>query len=72
MRRLIFVNEGVDSGKGEDDFTPFRNTMNEWHAKDVSRKMRSTLKLKNSQGYAIGHPPYGYKHDDIDKKPSEY
>ena len=50
--RLIAVNDGVDSDKGEDDFTPFRNIMNEWYAKDMSRKMRSTLKIKNSQGYA--------------------
>ena len=42
--------------------------MNEWYAKDMSRKMRSTLKIKSSQGYAIGHPPYGYKYDGIDKK----
>ncbi len=66
--RLIAVNDGVDSDKGEDDFTPFRNIMNEWYAKDMSRKMRSTLKIKNSQGYAIGSPPYGYKYDEIDKK----
>lgn len=26
--RLIDVNDGVDSDKGEDDFTPFRNIMN--------------------------------------------
>ena len=51
--RLIAVNDGVDSGKGEDDFTPFRNIMNEWYAKDMSRKMRSILKIKSSQGYAI-------------------
>ena len=44
--RLIAVNDGVDSDKGEDDFTPFRNIMNEWYAKDMSRKMRSTLKIK--------------------------
>ena len=30
--------------------------------------MRSALKIKDSQGYAIGHPPYGYKYDEIDKK----
>lgn len=66
--RLISVNEGVDSEKGEDDFTPFRNIMNEWYAKDMSRKMRSTLKLKNSQGYAIGHPPLGYKKDPDNPK----
>ena len=66
--RLIAVNDGLDSDKGEDDFTPFRNIMNEWYAKDMSRKMRSTLKIKNSQGYAIGRPPLGYMYDEMDKK----
>lgn len=42
--------------------------MNEWYAKDMSRKMRSTLKIKNSQGYAIGRPPLGYTYDEMDKK----
>lgn len=66
--RLIAVNDGVDSNKGEDDFTPFRNIMNEWYAKDMSRKMRSALKIKNSQGYAIGHAPLGYKKDPDNPK----
>ena len=66
--RLIAVNDGVDSERGEDDFTSFRNIMREWYAKDMNRKMRSALKIKDSQGYAIGHPPYGYKYDEIDKK----
>ena len=66
--RLIAVNNGVDSERGEDDFTPFRNIMNEWYAKDMSRKMRSALKIKNSQGYAIGHPPLGYKKDPDNPK----
>ena len=66
--RLIAVNDGVDSERGEDDFTPFRNIMNEWYAKDMSRKMRSALKIKNSQGYAIGHPPLGYKKDPDNPK----
>lgn len=34
----------------------------------MSRKIRSTFEIKSSQGYAIGHPPYGYKYDEIDKK----
>ena len=42
--------------------------MNEWYAKDMSCKMRSTLKIKNSQGYAIGRPPLGYTYDEMDKK----
>lgn len=66
--RFIAVNDGVDSDKGEDDFTPFRNIMNEWYAKDMSRKMRSALKTKSNQGYAIGHPPLGYMYDSVDVK----
>ena len=66
--RFIAVNDGVDSDKGEDDFTPFRNIMNEWYAKDMSRKMRSALKTKSKQGYAIGQPPYGYKYDTVDPR----
>ena len=66
--RFIAVNDGIDSDKGEDDFTPFRNIMNEWYAKDMSRKMRAALKAKSKQGYAIGRPPLGYKYDAVDAK----
>ena len=66
--RLIAVNDGVDSAKGEDDFTPFRNIMNEWYAKDMSRKMRSTMRLKSKEGYAVGAPPYGYRRDEENPK----
>ncbi len=61
--RFIAVNDSVDSNQGEDDFTPFRNIMNEWYAKDMSRKMRSALRTKSKQGYAIGLPPVGYRFD---------
>ena len=37
--------------------------MNEWYAKDMSRKMRSSIRTKSKQGYAIGWPPLGYMHD---------
>ncbi len=66
--RFIVLNDGVDSEKGEDDFTPFRNIMNEWYCKDMSRKIKCTLHLKSNQGYAVGHPPYGYRYDQDKKK----
>ncbi|GAA6396769.1 DUF4368 domain-containing protein [Solibaculum mannosilyticum] len=66
--RFIAVNDGVDSAQGDDDFTPFRNIMNEWYAKDMSRKMRSSLRTKSRQGYAIGQPPLGYMHDPENPK----
>lgn len=34
--RLVVLNDGVDSEKVGDDFTPFRNIMNEWYCKDMS------------------------------------
>ena len=45
--RLIGVNDGVDSSR-EDDFTPFRNIMNEWYARDTSKKIRSTFKARGN------------------------
>ncbi len=60
--RFIAVNDGVDSQQGEDDFTPFRNIINEFYCKDISRKVKSTLRLKSKQGLPIGtSAPYGYK-----------
>ncbi len=50
--------------KKEDNFTPFRNIMSEWHCKDMSRKIKCTLHLKSKQGYAVDHPLYGYRYDE--------
>ena len=46
--RLIAVNDGVDSFRGEDDFTPFRNIMNEYYLRDTSRKIKSVFQAKVS------------------------
>jgi len=59
--RLIAINDGVDSFKGDDDFTPFRNIMNEWYARDTSRKIKSTFKAKGMSGkHCTGTVLYGY------------
>ena len=47
--RLIALNDGVDSFRGDDDFTPFRNIMNEWYARDISKKIRSPFRLRERQ-----------------------
>jgi len=44
--RLIAINDNVDGFYKDDDFTPFRNIMNEWYARDTSRKIKSTFKAK--------------------------
>ena len=61
--RLIAIADGVDSDKGEDDFTAFRNVINELYLKDLSRKLRSSQRIKSKQGYPIGQPPFGYTRD---------
>jgi DNA invertase Pin-like site-specific DNA recombinase len=59
--RLIAINDGVDTAKGDDDFTPFRNIMNEYYARDTSRKIRSTFQSKGKSGkHLTGVVPYGY------------
>ena len=57
--------DGVDSLKGDDDFTPFRNIMNEFYARDTSRKIRSVFKSKGMSGkHLTGTVIYGYLWDE--------
>ena len=59
--RLIAINDGVDSARGDDDFIPFRNIMNEYYARDTSRKIRSTFQSKGKSGkHLTGTVIYGY------------
>ena len=64
--RLVAVSDGVDSDEREDDFTPFKNIMNEYYAKDISKKRRIVNKMKGNAGVPLSPPPYGYikKPDD--------
>jgi DNA invertase Pin-like site-specific DNA recombinase len=48
--RLIGVTDGIDTAKGEDDFTPFRAIMHEFYAKDCSKKIKSAFKAKGMSG----------------------
>lgn len=59
--RFIAVNDSVDSSKEHQEFTPFRNIMNEWYAKDISKKIKSAYKTKVLEGKFTGpFAPYGY------------
>ncbi len=68
--RFIAINDGVDSESNVDnDFTPFRNIINEWYAKDTSKKIRAVFKAKGMSGkHLCTIPPYGYKKDEADKQ----
>lgn len=66
--RFIAINDDVDSEKGIPDFAPFKNIMNEWYAKDISKKIRSAYRTKALKGEFTGaYAPYGYKKDPNNK-----
>ena len=58
--RLVAVSDGVDSDEGDNEFTPFRNIMNEWYAKDISKKRKIVNKMKGNAGIPLSQPRYGY------------
>ena len=63
--RLIAINDGVDSAKGENDFTPFLNIMYEFYARDTSKKIKSVFKAKGMSGkHLTGTVIYGYLWDE--------
>jgi site-specific DNA recombinase len=67
--RFIAINNNVDSANQHDsDFTPFLNIINEWYAKDTSKKIRAVFKSKGQSGKPLcTNPPYGYIKDPEDK-----
>ena len=67
--RYIAINDGVDSDKGDNDFTPFRNLFNDFYARDTSKKIRAVMRAKGNAGeHLCTNPPYGYQKDLADKK----
>ena len=60
--RFIALNDNMDTIKEEEnEFAPFKNIINEWYAKDISKKIKFSLNNKAQQGNLIqGHAPYGY------------
>lgn len=66
--RLIAMSDNVDTLHGDDEFTPFRNIMNEWYARDTSKKVRAGYKAKNLAGkHTSSSVPYGYLKSEEDK-----
>ena len=68
--RFIAITDGVDSAAGDNEFAPFKNIINEWVARDTSRKVKSAFKTKFAEGAYYGaYAPLGYKkHPDIKGK----
>lgn len=59
--RFIALNDNMDSVQNENEFAPFKNIINEWYAKDISKKIKFSLNNKALKGNLVqGHAPYGY------------
>lgn len=59
--RFIAINDSYDSVNGDNDFIPFKNIMNEWYAKDTSKKIKAVNRAKARAGeHLTSNVPYGY------------
>ncbi len=59
--RFIAINDSYDSTNGDNDFIPFKNIMNEWYAKDTSKKIKAVNRAKARAGeHLTSNVPYGY------------
>ncbi len=65
--RFIAITDNVDSAQGENEIAPFKNIINEWYARDVSKKVSSALQTQFASGKRYSpYPILGYKKDPDD------
>jgi site-specific DNA recombinase len=66
--RYIAINDGVDTAREDNEFTPLRNWFNEFYARDTSKKIRAVKQAKAQRGERVnGEVPYGYLADPNDR-----
>lgn len=68
--RFIAIGNSIDSKvQGNNDFAPMINLMNEWYARDTSRKIQAVFKSRMQDGKRVSPSvPYGYLRDPDDKQ----
>lgn len=66
--RFIAINDNIDTTNGDNDIMPFKNVVNEFYAKDISKKIRSAYRVKALNGeFTAAFAPYGYMKDSENK-----
>ena len=68
--RYIAINDGIDTfiDNGINEITPFKAVINDYYARDISKKIRSSLQAKMKDGKFVGgRTPYGYDKDPKNK-----
>jgi hypothetical protein len=63
------VNDGIDTAKGDNEIMPFKSVINEYYARDISKKVRSAMRTRALNGeHHAGRAPYGYLKNPLDKR----
>ena len=68
--RYIAVTDNIDTflDNPNNDIAPFKAIMNDMYAKDISKKIKSSLKAKQKEGKFVGsRTPFGYDKDSKNK-----
>ena len=66
---FVAVANNIDSEEQDSgEFAPFLNIMNEWYAKDISKKRKIVNKMKGNAGIPLSQPPYGYMKNPDDPR----
>ena len=68
--RYIAVTDNIDTflDSSNNDIAPFKAIMNDMYAKDISKKIKSSLRAKMKDGKFVGgRSPFGYQKDPNDK-----
>lgn len=69
--RYIALNDNYDSENEDNDLTPFKNIINQWYLKDISKKVKSVHESRMKKGKLPNGslvPLYGYKHDEHNER----
>ncbi len=51
--RCIAISDGIDTSTGYNEIAPFKNLFNDFYARDISKKIRSTMKTKARAGICL-------------------
>ena len=68
--RYIAVTDNIDTylDNSNNDVAPFKAIMNDMYAKDISKKIKSSLRAKQKEGKWVGgRTPFGYRKDPNNK-----
>ncbi|MBR0227627.1 MAG: recombinase family protein [Clostridia bacterium] len=62
--RYIALNDNIDTMMDSNEIAPFKNVLNEFYSRDISKKVHSSYMVSAKKGLFVGTvAPFGYKKD---------